>query len=123
MAMDHDHRCDQQEADLKQVVDRTQQLVNEKHAHDLAIQQIQSDLHLLCLRVPVSVAVDLSTLRLQMDDAIGDIESIREALKSSFAPREDFVMLRTQWYYLIGLICTGFVAGLVAFVVNGGLKP
>ena len=120
--MEHDHRCDQQDADLRQVIDRTQKLVTEKHQHDLDIQAVKISLDTLCRRVPESMPSDLVTLRLQMAEAMKDIEALQRTVANSFASKDDFLLLRTQWYYLIGLICTGFVAGLVSFIVKGGIN-
>ena len=49
----------------------------------------------------------------QATEALKDIESLQRTVANAFASKDDFILLRTQWYYLIGLICTGFVAGLV----------
>src|SRR5574343_239059 len=110
--MEHDLRCDQHEADLKQVIERVQQLVNEKHQHDLDIQAVKHALQTLCHRVPESVSTDLAMLKAQTTDALKDIEHLQDTVANSFASKDDFLLLRNQWYYLIGLICTGFVAGL-----------
>ena len=99
-------RCEDHTRDLDAVVGRVQKLVDEHHSGNVSLVTLQGRLDMLTMRVPVDLHQQLATLTAKHDTL-----------------HSDFKLMRSQWYYFIGLICTGFIVGLVTFVVNGGLKP
>lgn len=99
-------RCEDHDRDLDTVVGRMQKMVDEYHATNVTLTGMQGRLDMIAGRVPVDLQQQLIALTIKHDTL-----------------HRDFTALRNQWYYLIGLICTGFVTGLIAFTINGGMKP
>lgn len=99
-------RCEEHTRDLDIIVSRVQKLVDEYHAENVTLEGVKGRIEMLTMRVPVDLPQQLAILTAKHDTL-----------------HSDFKLMRSQWYYFIGLICTGFIVGLVTFVVNGGLKP
>ena len=92
-------RCEQHDKDLDMIVAQMQKLTDAKN----------------------DTATQIHGLRIELGAARTEVREIKDKL-DTFCAREDFVLLRTQWYYFIGLIATGVVGAVLALVFRGGVK-
>jgi chromosome segregation ATPase len=90
-------RCEQHGKDLDMIVAQMQKLTDAKNEQ----------------------TTELRAMRVELGHAREEIGEIKTKL-DSFCAREDFVLLRTQWYYFVGLLATGVVGGVLALVFKGG---
>jgi hypothetical protein len=108
-------RCLDHEKTLDSIVGRVQKLVDEFHQQNVVITGIQGNLSVLCDRVPVTLHTQLSKMETELKVMQRDVEEIK-ALVRTLTSREDFVLLRTQWYSFIALVATSVVAAILALV-------
>jgi len=90
-------RCEQHGKDLDMIVAQMQRLTDAKH----------------------ETATELKALRIELHHAREDIGEIKVKLLT-FCAQADFVLLRTQWYYFVGLLASGVVGAILALVFAAG---
>lgn len=96
-------RCLEHGRDLDRVFKRTQELVEEYHTVNLGMTALQGTVDRLCDRVPTDLPAQLATIQTQVS-----------------AARDDFTLLRSQWYKTIGLVVGAVLLAAVALVLRGG---
>lgn len=89
-------RCEQHGKDLDMIVAQMQKLTDAKN----------------------DTTADIKAIRIELHHISEDVRELRAKL-SEFCKREDFVLLRTQWYYFVGLLATGVVGGMLALLFKG----
>ena len=92
-------RCEQHSKDLDMLMAQMQKLTDAKN----------------------ETVTELKALRIELHYAREDITEVKAKL-TTFCAQADFVLLRTQWYYFVGLLASGVVGAVLALVYKGGVK-
>ena len=107
--MDHDARCEAHDATILVLRERSHELANQlilqTSEHQLASSEIRGDLKLLCERVPVDLKEEFTRVRTRLD-----------------AVHTDFVLLRTQVYWVVATMVAAGIVAFMSFVLRGGMK-
>lgn len=97
--------CEMQDQTIDEVVTRVQKLVDEYHGVNVKLASIDGQLGNLRDRVPADLQPQLTTHRITLN-----------------ALHDDFRMLRSQFYALIGAIMLSAIGAFVSWLMAGRLK-
>lgn len=118
--VDHDARCDNQDAELRAIKMKADALAEELHQDELRVQRLMADLENLMRRVPESLGADIAILSAKVSTAIRDLDDLKALLRQEFVTRAELDPIRRIVYGITGLILTGVIGGLLGLVILRG---
>lgn len=117
--MEPDERWERQDEDMRSMVARVQLLVKEVASHDVALQRIEGNVNLLCVRVPVSMPADFARLEVRLTRACTDLEEIRVLLEQKFVLKTEFDPVKRGFYISVWTVITSLLGGAIALLFKG----
>lgn len=115
--VEHDARCDNQDATLRAVTQKADDLANELHRDELAAAKLFADVEHLMERIPDDLGASIATLSGQVATAVRDLDEVKRMLRSDFVTRQELDPVRKLAYGVVGLILTGVIGGLLGLVI------
>jgi hypothetical protein len=116
-AVDHDTRCDNQDAAVREVARKADDLAKELHRDELRVERLIGDVENLIGRVPEHLGADLATLSGQVTTVSRDVEELKRMLRADFVTRAELDPIKRLVYGVVGLILTGVIGGLLGLVI------
>ena len=116
-AVDHDSRCDNQDAAVRDVARKADDLAKELHRDELRVERLIADVENLMNRVPEHLGADIATLSGQVHTAIRDLGDLKNMLRSDFVTRAELDPIKRLVYGVVGLILTAVIGGLLGLVI------
>lgn len=104
--------------DLAAVIESTSAHVDSLHEHDVVLARIETELKALIVRIPLTLGSDLTTLSLTLKSAMTEIESLKVLVRADFVSQKEFDPIKKVVYGLVSLILTGVFVALIALVVR-----
>lgn len=116
-AVDHDARCDNQDAALRAVQQKAEDLARDLHRDELTAAKMIADVEHLMERIPENLGANIATLSGQVLTAIRDLDELKRMLRADFVTRAELDPIKRLVYGVVGLILTGVIGGLLGLVI------
>lgn len=115
--VEHDSRCDVQDATLKATAARVDELGRDLHGHEIRVERLTAEMEGLIARIPMNLGGDIATLSGQVAAALRGLDEVKLMLRSDFVTRAELDPVKRLVYGVAGLILTAVVLGVIALVV------
>lgn len=116
-AVEHDARCDVQDAAIKSVQGKVDDMAKDLHRDELRIERVLADVENLIERIPEHLAANIATLSGQVATAIRDLDDLKRMIRSDFVTRAELDPIKRLVYGVVGLILTAVIGGLLGLVI------
>lgn len=116
-AVDHDARCDNQDAALRAVQQKAEDLARDLHRDELSAAKMIADVEHLMDRIPENLGASMAALAGKVDTAVRDLDELKRMLRADFVTRAELDPIKRLVYGVVGLILTGVIGGLLGLVI------
>lgn len=116
-SVEHDARCDNQDAVLRALGVKVEDVTKAVHQDELRIERLFADMENLIGRVPEHLGADVATLTAQVNTVIRDLDELKKLIRSDFVTRAELDPIRRLVYGVVGLILAGVIGGLLGLVL------
>ena len=116
-AVDHDARCDNQDAALRAVQAKVEDVTKDLHRDEIAAAKLLADVENLMERIPKNLGGEIATLSGKISTVIRDVDDLKKMIRSDFVTRAELDPIKRLVYGVVGLILTGVIGGLLGLVI------